>query len=82
MAELTAKGFKVEAKENANLIQSFLLKIASSTIEAELVVWETGATSMIVVNVSTRAYYLDRSDMHLTSEGFKSELAAFFGLIK
>jgi hypothetical protein len=81
-AELTAQGFKIEVKENAVPTQSFLLKIASSKIEAELVVWETGATSMIVVNLSTNDYDLDRSDIVLTSEQFESELGVFFGLIK
>jgi hypothetical protein len=34
-AELTARGFTVEAKENAVPVQSFLLKIARSNVEAE-----------------------------------------------
>ena len=81
-AELTAQGFKVEVKENAALTQSFLLRIASSKTEAELVVWETGATSMVVVNISTNDYDLDRSDIVLASERFESELGVFFGLVK
>jgi len=81
-AELTAIGFKVEAKENPTPTQSFLLKIATSKIEAELVVWKTGATSMSVANVFTNGYDLDRSDIVLASEQFESELGVFFGLLK
>jgi hypothetical protein len=81
-AELVARGFKVEVRETAVPIQSFLLKIASLTVDAELAVWETGATSMIVVNLSTNDYDLDRSDIILVSDQFESELSAFFNLIK
>jgi len=80
--ELTAQGFKVEVKENAAPIQSFLLKIANSKIEAELVVWETGATSMIVVNLSTSDYDLDRSDILLANDQFQHGLELFFALVK
>ena len=81
-ARLITLGFKVETKENAVPIQSFLLKISSSTIEAELVVWETGATSMIVFNLSRNGYDLDRHDIVLVGEHFESELAVFFKLLK
>ena len=81
-AELTAKGFKVESKENAEPVKSYLLKLASSAIDAELVVWETGATSMVVFNHSRNGYDLDRHDLILASERFESELSTFFGLIR
>ncbi|MEI6197584.1 MAG: hypothetical protein WCS42_24995 [Verrucomicrobiota bacterium] len=82
VAELTAQGFKVEAKENATPVQSFLLKLASSKVEAELVVWETGATSMMVVNLSTNDYDLDRHDLVLADEQFESHLYIFFKFLK
>ena len=81
-AELTAQGFKVEVKENAAYTPSFLLKIASSKTDAELVVWETGSTSMIVVDIAAKDYVLDRSDIVLVSEQFEADLKVFFGLVK
>jgi hypothetical protein len=81
-SELITLGFKVEVKENTAHTQSFLLKIANAKIEAELVVWETGSTSMIVINIAKGDYDLDRSDIVLASEKFESNLEEFFGLVK
>ena len=81
-AELTTLGFSVEVKENAAPMQSLLLKIASSKTEAELVVWESGATSMIVVNLERNHYDLDRHDMVLGGNQYERDLEVFFNLLK
>ncbi len=80
--ELSSRGYKVEINETGTPISSIVIKASSEKYAAELVVWETGATSMIVVNLSTNDYDLDRSDVLLVSEQFESELGAFFGLVK
>ena len=80
--KLTTLGFGVEVKENTAPIKSLLLKIASSKTEAELVVWETGATSMIVVNLASNHYDLDRHDVVLVGNEYERDLEAFFNLLK
>lgn len=79
---LTTLGFSVEVKENVAPVQSLLFKIASSKIEAELVVWESGATSMIVVNLASNHYDLDRHDIILVENQYERDLEAFFNLLK
>lgn len=81
-AKLTALGFKVKVQENDEPMHSFLLKIASSKIEAELVVWDTGATSIIVFSLSQNRFEIDRHDMVLGHEGFESDLDVFFKMLK
>ncbi len=80
-AKLTTLGLNVEVKENALFTPSFLLKAATSTVEAELVVWETGATSMIVFNCAKSHCDLDRSDIVLVGNQFEQELELFFDLL-
>ena len=79
---LRSLGLIVEVKENAAPVRSFLLKTATPKSEAELVVWETGATSMIVFNLSKNYYDLDRHDLILGGEQFESDLDVFFMLVK
>lgn len=81
-AKLTTLGFSVEAKVNTAPIQSLLLKIASSNTEAELVVWESGATSMIVFNFASSHYDLDRHDIVLAGNEYERDLEVFFNLLK
>ena len=80
--KLTALGFSVELKENAAPIQSLLVKIASSNTEAELVVWGSGATSMIVFNLANNHYDLDRHDIVLVGNQYERDLEVFFNLLK
>ena len=81
-AQLTTLGFSVEVKENATPTQSLLLKIASSKIDAELVVWESGATSMTVFNFARNHYDLDRHDILLVGNQFEHDLEVFFNFLK
>ena len=80
--KLTTLGFNVEVKENAAPMQSLLLKIACSNTAAELVVWESGATSMIVVNLASNHYALDRHDIVLVGNQHERDLDVFFKLLK
>jgi hypothetical protein len=81
-AKLTTHGFKVELKENAAPIQSLLLKVVNSNTEAELVVWESGATSMIVFNFASNHYDLDRHDIILVGNQYQRDLDVFFNFLK
>ena len=80
--KLTELGFSVEVKENAAPMHSLFLKIASSNTDAELVVWENGATSMIVVNLASNHYDLDRHDIVLVGNHYERDLEVFFNLLK
>ncbi len=80
-AKLTTLGFSVDVKENAAPMQSLLLKIDSPTTEAELVVWESGATSMVVFSVINHHYDLDRHDIVLPRDQYERDLEVFFNLL-
>ena len=44
-------------------------------------VWDNGATSMIVFNYATNHYDLDRHDIVLFGEQFEQDLQIFFDLL-
>jgi hypothetical protein len=81
-AKLTTVGFCVELGENAGPMRSLLLKIAGPNTEAELVVWESGATSMIVFNFTCERYDLDRHDISLVGDQYERDFEVFFNLLK
>jgi hypothetical protein len=81
-AKLTANGFCVDVRENAEPVRSLLLKIAGTNTEAELVVWESGATSMIVFNFTCERYDLDRHDISLIGDLYERDFEVFFNLLK
>ena len=80
--ELTTLGFSVEIKENAAPVHSLFLKVASSNTDAELVVWESGATSMIVLNLASKRCDLDRHNIVLVGNQYERDLKVFFNLLK
>lgn len=60
---------------------SFLISISDSSFEGELVVWNTGATSLTVFNVPEQRFELDKHDLTL-SDHFESELEPFFRVFR
>jgi hypothetical protein len=81
-AKLTTLGYSVEIKENAKPLGSLLLRITAQKTLAELVVWENGTTSMIVINLDSDHYDLDRHNIVLTEDRYKQDLEAFFNHLK
>lgn len=80
--KLTTLGFSVEVKENAAPVHSLFLKVASSNTDAELVVWESGATSMMVFNITDNRLDLDQHSLVLGGNQFEQDLEVFFKLLK
>jgi hypothetical protein len=58
-----------------------LLKFEGEAALAELVVWDTGATSLIIADRRSDRNLLDRHDLVLTAD-FKTELQVFFELLR
>jgi hypothetical protein len=77
---LTMEGFSVELEKSAEYLASVVLKVGSSSIEAELTVWENGHTSAMIYDLESDRYLLDRHDLVLDSN-FCDELRPFFDII-
>jgi hypothetical protein len=50
-------------------------------VESELVVWDTGNTSMIVFNLAKNTYDLDRHDIVLSDDQCGEMLFSIFDLL-
>jgi hypothetical protein len=81
-ASLRSIGLNVTIKENDAPVRTILLRLESSKSMAELVVWETGATSMMFINLAKDDYDLNRHDLILVGDQFESDLGEFFKLVK
>jgi hypothetical protein len=77
---LSARGYAVDLRDNAEHLPSINLKVSNDEIEAELVVWQNGRTSAMVYSLAKESYDLDQHDLVL-SENFVEELKIFFGAL-
>lgn len=74
-------GYRVQSIQNDIPMSTLVLKFEGETAMAEMAVWDTGATSLMIADLRTGQYLLDRHGLVLTAD-FKNELQEFFELLR